>query len=70
MVGDMRTVSDDFYNFIQVVKDSLDNSDQNKYLKEVSVKSNRDSIITMTDYQIMDKSQTSRRVSFQWRFIY
>jgi gliding motility-associated protein GldM len=57
MVGDMRTVSDDFYNFIQVVKDSLINSDENKYLKEVSVKSNRDSIITMTDYQIMDKSQ-------------
>ena len=57
MVGNMRTVSDDFYNFIQVVKDSLINSDENKYLKEVSVKSNRDSIITMTDYQIMDKSQ-------------
>ena len=57
MVGDMRTVSDDFYNFIQVVKDSLYNSDENKYLKEVSVKSNKDSIITMTDYQIMDKSQ-------------
>ena len=57
MVGDMRTVSDDFYNFIQVVKDSLINSDENNYLKEVSVKSNRDSIITMTDYQIMDKSQ-------------
>ena len=57
MVGDMRAVSDDFYNFIQVVKDSLINSDENKYLKEVSVKSNRDSIITMTDYQIMDKSQ-------------
>jgi gliding motility-associated protein GldM len=58
MVGDMRTVSDDFYNFIQVVKDSLINSDENKYLKEVSVKSNRDSIVTMTDYQIMDKSKT------------
>ena len=37
MVGDMQTVSDDFYNFIQVVKDSLINSDENKYLKEVSV---------------------------------
>jgi len=58
MVGDVKTVSDDFYNFIQVVKDSLINSDENKYLKEVSVKSNRDSIITMTDYQIMDKSKT------------
>ena len=58
MVGDIKTVSDDFYKFIQVVKDSMINSDENKYLKEVSVKSNRDSIVTMTDYQIMDKSKT------------
>jgi len=58
MVGDMKNVSDDFYNFIQNIKDSLISSDENNYLKEVSVKSNRDSIIVMTDYQIMDKSQT------------
>ena len=58
MVGDLKFVSDDLYDFIQSIKDSLVNSDQNKFLKEVSVKSNRDSIITMTDYQIMDKSQT------------
>ena len=58
MVGEMKNVSDDFYNFIQNIKDSLISSDENNYLKEVSVKSNRDSIIVMTDYQIMDKSQT------------
>ena len=58
MVGDLKLVSDDLFYFIQAVKDSLVNSDENKFLKEVSVKSNRDSIITMTDYQIMDKSQT------------
>ena len=58
MVGDIKNVSDDFYNFIQNIKDSLISSDENNYLKEVSVKSNRDSIIVMTDYQIMDKSQT------------
>merc|ERR1711966_420635 len=55
MVGEMKNVSDDFYNFIQNIKDSLISSDENDYLKEVSVKSNRDSIIVMTDYQIMDK---------------
>ena len=58
MVGDLKLVSDDLFYFIQAVKDSLVNSDENQFLKEVSVKSNRDSIITMTDYQIMDKSQT------------
>jgi len=58
MVGEMKNVSDDFYDFIQNIKDSLISSDENNYLKEVSVKSNRDSIIVMTDYQIMDKSQT------------
>ena len=58
MVGNIKNVSDDFYNFIQNIKDSLISSDENNYLKEVSVKSNRDSIIVMTDYQIMDKSQT------------
>ena len=41
-----KTVSDDFYNFIQVIKDSLISSDENNYIKEVTVKSNRDSIIT------------------------
>ena len=45
MVGDIKNVSDDFYNFIQNIKDSLISSDENNYLKEVSVKSNRDSII-------------------------
>ena len=58
MVGEMKNVSDDFYNFIQNIKDSLISSDENNYIKEVTVKSNRDSIIMMTDYQIMDKSQT------------
>ena len=58
MVGEMKNVSDNFYDFIQNIKDSLISSDENNYLKEVSVKSNRDSIIVMTDYQIMDKSQT------------
>jgi hypothetical protein len=58
MVGEMKNVSNDFYNFIQNIKDSLISSGENNYLKEVSVKSNRDSIIVMTDYQIMDKSQT------------
>jgi hypothetical protein len=56
-----KFVSDDLYDFIQVYKRFIELIlIENKYLKEVSVKSNRDSIITMTDYQIMDKSQTSR----------
>jgi len=65
MVGDLKSVSDDLYGFIQSIKDSLVNSDENRFLKEVSVKSNKDSIITMMDYQIMDKSQTLDEYFFQ-----
>ncbi|MDB9787660.1 GldM family protein [Flavobacteriaceae bacterium] len=57
MVGDMKNVSNDLYDFIENIKDFLISSGKNNYLKEVSVKSNRDSIIVMTNYQIMDKSQ-------------
>ena len=56
-VSEMKMVSNDFYYFIQTIKDSLINSDSKKFQKEVKVKSNRDSIINMTDYQIMDNSQ-------------
>jgi gliding motility-associated protein GldM len=52
----IRSISDDFYNHIENIKDSLMSSNENNYIKEVSVK-NRDSVITITDYQIMDKSQ-------------
>jgi uncharacterized protein YpmS len=38
MVGDIKNVSNDFYNFIQNIKDSLISSGENNYLKEVSVK--------------------------------
>jgi len=64
MVGEMKNVSDDFYDFIKTIKDSLISEDQNNYQKEVRVKSNRDSIILMTDYQIMDKSQTLDKYFF------
>ena len=57
MVGEMKNVSNDLYDFIENIKDFLISSGKNNYLKEVSVKSNRDSIIVMTNYQIMDKSQ-------------
>ena len=54
--SNIRSISDDFYNHIESIKDSLMSSNENNYLKKVSVK-NRDSVITITDYQIMDKSQ-------------
>ena len=55
-VLNIRSISDDFYNHIENIKDSLMSTDEDNYLKEVSVK-NRDSVRTITDYQIMDKSQ-------------
>ena len=56
LISNIRSISNDFYNHIEIIKDSLMSSDENNYKKEVSVK-NKDSVITITDYQIMDKSQ-------------
>ena len=34
MVGEMKNVSDDFYDFIKTIKDSLISEDQNNFQKE------------------------------------
>ena len=57
-VTEIQNASDDFYNFLQQIKDSLINADDKKYMKEVKIKGDEDVIMTVMDYQKMDKSQT------------
>ena len=54
----LRDITDDYWSYIQMLKDSLISLDKNNYLTNVSVK-NEDgekTEVTMVDYQIMDKS--------------
>ena len=54
----LRDLTDDYWSYIQMLKDSLISLDKNNYLTNVSVK-NEDgekTEVTMVDYQIMDKS--------------
>ena len=54
----LRDLTDDYWSYIQMLKDSLISLDKNNYLTNVSVK-NEDgekTEVTIVDYQIMDKS--------------
>ena len=54
----LRELTDNYWSYIQILKDSLISLDKNNYLTNVSVK-NEDgekTEVTMVDYQIMDKS--------------
>ena len=54
----LRDLTDNYWSYIQILKDSLISLDKNNYLTNVSVK-NEDgekTEVTMVDYQIMDKS--------------
>ena len=54
----LRELTDNYWSYIQMLKDSLISLDKNNYLTNVSVK-NEDgekTEVTMVDYQIMDKS--------------
>ena len=66
-VVEMKDEADKFFNLVQNIKDSLiigDDGVANKYLKEVKVKGT-DSIITITAYQEMDKSQVLDEYFFE-----
>jgi gliding motility-associated protein GldM len=64
---DIKKASDEFFDFIQKVKDSLivgEEGEANKYLKEVIVKGT-DSVFTVTAYQEMDKSLVLDDILFE-----
>ncbi|MFL2638753.1 MAG: GldM family protein [Flavobacteriaceae bacterium] len=66
-VLDMKKEADEFFNLVQGIKDSLiigEDGVANKYLKEVNVKGT-DSVITITAYQEMDKSQVLDEYFFE-----
>ena len=66
-VIDIKKASDEFFDFIQSIKDSLivgEEGETNKYLKEVTVKGT-DSVFTVTAYQEMDKSLVLDDILFE-----
>tara|TARA_B100001287_G_scaffold266609_1_gene260742 strand:- start:1321 stop:3045 length:1725 start_codon:yes stop_codon:yes gene_type:complete len=66
-VLDMKEEADKFFNYVQNIKDTLiigEDGVANKYLKEVNVKGT-DSIITVTAYQEMDKSEVLDNMFFE-----
>ena len=66
-VLEMKKEADEFFNLVQKIKDSLiigEDGVANKYLKEVNVKGT-DSVITITAYQEMDKSQVLDEYFFE-----
>ena len=66
-VLEIKKESDEFFDFIQKIKDSLivgEEGQPNKYLKEVIVKGT-DSVFTVTAYQEMDKSLVLDDILFE-----
>ena len=66
-VLEMKDEADKFFKLVQNIKDSLivgEDGVANKYLKEVNVKGT-DSVITITAYQEMDKSQVLDEYFFE-----
>ena len=66
-VLDMKEEADKFFSYVQNIKDTLiigEDGVANKYLKEVNVKGT-DSIITVTAYQEMDKSEVLDNMFFE-----
>ena len=66
-VLDMKEEADKFFSYVQSIKDTLiigEDGVANKYLKEVNVKGT-DSVITVTAYQEMDKSEVLDNMFFE-----
>ena len=66
-VLDMKEEADKFFSYVQQIKDTLiigEDGVANKYLKEVNVKGT-DSVITVTAYQEMDKSEVLDNMFFE-----
>jgi gliding motility-associated protein GldM len=71
MVLEMKKEADDFYNFIQVIKDSLivgEDGEKNKYIKQVIDKETGEESF-VTAYQEMDKSQFLDDMFFDGDFL-
>ena len=70
-VVEMKAQSDAFYNFIQVIKDTLivgEDGENNKYLKQIKDKETGEDI-TRVAYQEMDKSEVLDDYFFEGEFL-
>ena len=71
LVVEMKKETDAFFNFIQVIKDSLivgEDGEKNKYLKQITDKESGEEI-TRVAYQEMDKSQVLDDYFFDGEFL-
>jgi gliding motility-associated protein GldM len=71
LVVEMKKETDAFFNFIQVIKDSLivgEDGEKNKYLKQITDKESGEEI-TRVAYQEMDKSQVLDDYFFEGEFL-
>ena len=71
MVVEMKKETNEFFNFIQVIKDSLiigEDGEKNKYLKQITDKESGEEI-TRVAYQEMDKSQVLDDYFFEGDFL-
>ena len=71
MVVEMKKETDEFFDFIQIIKDSLiigEDGEKNKYLKQITDKETGEEI-TRVAYQEMDKSQVLDDYFFEGDFL-
>ena len=71
MVVEMKKETDEFFDFIQIIKDSLiigEDGEKNKYLKQITDKESGEEI-TRVAYQEMDKSQVLDDYFFEGDFL-
>ena len=70
-VVEMKVEADNFFNYIQLIKDSLlvgENGEKNKYLKQIENKETGEEITRMA-YQEMDKSMVLDDYFFEGEFL-
>ena len=70
-VTEMKVEADNFFNYIQLIKDSLlvgENGEKNKYLKQIENKETGEEITRMA-YQEMDKSMVLDDYFFEGEFL-
>ena len=68
----IKEITDNYFNYLQDLRDSLVSLDENKYQKNVEYKdnvTNEDSEVLMVDYQVMDKSGDTDKLFFDGKVV-
>ena len=68
----IKEITDNYFNYLQSLRDSLISLDENSYKKNVEYKdndTNEDSDTLMVDYQVMDKSGDTDKLFFDGKVV-